>query len=350
MILPGSQLLNLILLAVGMLCIGTWFNTFRMTTKWRFELYAFDFAVGAVLASLLIGLTFGTLGWDGFALRDDMGIAAKQKDALAMLAGAVFNLGNMLMLGGLSIAGVTAAYMIGVSLMFTSGIVIMHFSAPSGNRTMLIVGALLLVLAAVLLGVASRIHSLERLVIQMREGKTKSTKKVVSIKGIVLTFIGGIVASGFFPLVTSAARDGENGVGPYSLGIFFAIGIAITTFVYGLFFMNLPVQGDPLELTAYFKGKAKFHWLGIAGGVLFYFGLISLLVVARAEGKNIPPIFSVRALMLAAALIGTLWGLLKWQEFANAGGKVKTILLIALFIFVVGMAGLSASAGISTAG
>ena len=303
-----------------------------------------------MLASLLIGLTFGSLGWDGFALSDDIHIAAKQKDALAMLAGAVFNLGNMLILGGLSIAGVTAAYMIGVSLMVTSGIVMMHFATPSGNRTMLIVGALLLVTAAVLLGAASRIHSLERLLIQMREGKTKSTKKVVSIKGIVLTFLGGLVASGFFPLVASAARESESGAGPYLIGIFFAVGIAISTFVYGLFFMNLPVQGDPLELTAYFKGKAKVHWLGIAGGVLFYFGLISLLVVARAEGKNIPPIFSVRALMLAAALIGTLWGLLKWNEFSNAGGKVKTILLIALFVFIVGMAGLSASAGISTAG
>jgi glucose uptake protein len=350
MILPGSQLLNLILLALGMLCLGSWANTFRMASKWRFELYAFDFAVGAVLASVLIGLTFGSLGWDGFALTDDLRVAAKQKDALAMLAGAVFNLGNMLMLGGLSIAGITAAYMIGVSLMFTSGIVIMHFTSPSGNRTMLIAGALLLVTAAVLLGVASRIHSLERLVIQMREGKTKSTKKVVSIKGIVLIFLGGLVASGFFPLVTSAARESESGAGPYAIGIFFAIGIAISTFVYGLFFMNLPVQGDPLELTAYFKGRAKFHWLGIAGGVLFYFGLISLLIVARADGKNVLPLFTVRALMLAAALIGTLWGLLKWNDFANAGGRVKTILLIAVFVFLVGMAGLSASAGISTAG
>src|SRR6185312_14165531 len=117
MILPGSQMFNLILLAVGMLCLGTWFNTFKMTTKWRFELYAFDFAVGVVIASLLIGFTFGTLGWDGFALLDDMRIGAKQKDAIAMLAGAVFNLGGMLMLGGLSIAGITAAYMIGISLM-----------------------------------------------------------------------------------------------------------------------------------------------------------------------------------------------------------------------------------------
>lgn len=349
MILPGSQLLNVILLALGMVCLGTWANTFRMTSKWRFELYAFDFALGTVLTAVLLGFTFGTFGWDGFALMDDIGLAAKQKDALAMLAGAVFNLGNMLMLGGLSIAGVTATYAIGVSLMLTLGMVIMHFTAPSGNGAMLAVGAVLVVAAAIMLGVASRIHSLERLVLLMREGKTKSTKKVISIKGIMLTAAGGIVASGFFPLINSA-RDGENGVGPYALGIFFAIGIAASTFVYGLFFMNLPVQGDPLELTAYFKGRARFHWLGIFGGMLFFFGLISLLIVARAEGRNIVQPTAVRALTLAAALIGTLWGLLKWKEFANSGGKVRTILLIALLVLVVGMAGLSASAGLSTAG
>jgi glucose uptake protein len=349
MILPGSQLFNVILLALGMLCLGTWANTFRMTTKWRFELYAFDFAVGAVLAAILIGLTFGSLGWDGFDLGDDVRIAAKQKEALAMLAGAVFNLGNMLILGGLSIAGITVAYMIGVGLMFSTGMVIVYFTSPSGNGAMLAAGAVLVLAAAVLLGYSSRIHSMERLVIMMREGKTKSTKKVVSIKGIFLAALGGIVASGFFPLVNSA-RDGESGLGPYALGIFFTVGVAVSTFVYGLFFMNLPVQGDPLELTAYFKGKAKFHWLGILGGVLFYIGLVSILIVARAEGKNIVPAITVRALMLAAALAGTMWGLLSWKEFANAGGKVKTLLLIALLVFVVGIAGLSASAGMSTAG
>src|SRR5580704_8759475 len=109
MILPGSQLYNLILLAFGMLCLGTWANTFKLTWKWRFELYYFDFALGTLLAAVAIGLTFGSLGWDGFALVDDIGIAGKQKDAIAMGAGVVFNLGNMMILGALSLSGVTVA-------------------------------------------------------------------------------------------------------------------------------------------------------------------------------------------------------------------------------------------------
>jgi len=280
---------------------------------------------------------------------DDLRIAAKQKDATAAAAGVIFNLGNMLILGGLSIAGVTVGYMIGLGLMLAFGMVIMQISSPTGNTPMLLASAVLILAAAVLLGFSARMNSLARLVTQMREGKTKSTKKVVSIKGLLLAGFGGIVASAFFPLVNSA-RSGENGLGPYSLGIFFAAGIAASTLIFGLFFMNLPVQGNPVEMTAYFKGKAKSHWLGILGGILFYFGLVSLLIVARAEGKSIVPLIALRAVTMAAALVGTLWGILKWKEFEGADGKIRTILLIALFIFVVGIVGLSASAGISTAG
>ncbi len=349
MILPGSQLYNLILLAFGMLCLGTWANTFKITSKWRFELYYFDFALGTLLAAILIGLTFGSLGWDGFALTDDLRIAGKQKEALAMAAGGVFNLGNMLIAGALSVAGVTVAYMLGLAIMLTAGIVMSYFMSPAGNGAMLAGGAVLVLGAAILLGVAFRMQALARLVVLMREGKTKSTKKIVSTKGQLLAIGGGLIGSAYFPLMNSA-RSGENGLGPYGLGVFFAIGIVITTFVYSLFFMNLPVHGEPLELSAYFTGKAKSHWLGIAGGILWYIGIASTFVVARAEDKAIPSPVSVRAIMLAAVAVGAFWGLFGWKEFAGAEGRIKTIVMVALFIFVVGAVGVSFSAAISTAG
>ncbi len=236
MILPGSQLYNLIVLALGMLCLGTWGNTYKMTSKWRFELYYFDFSIGALLAAILLGFTFGSLGWDGFALTDDIRIAGKQKDAIAMAAGRiVFNLGNMLILAALSVAGVTVAYLIGLAAMLTCGIVILHFTSPAGNGAMLAGGAVVILASVVALGISFRMHALARLVAMMREGKTKSTKKVVSLKGQILAIVGGIIASGYFPLVDSA-RSGENGLGPYSLGIFFTAGIVITTIVFNLFF------------------------------------------------------------------------------------------------------------------
>jgi glucose uptake protein len=347
MILPGSQLLNIILLVFGMLCIGSWANTLKMIPKWRFELYCFDFVIGAVLASILLGLTFGSLGWDGFALSDDLSLAGKQKDAFALVAGAVFNLGNMLILGALSVAGITVAYVIGVGIMLTSGMVMTRFTSPSGNGALLAAGAAMVFISAILLAFASKMHSMERLVILIREGKTKSTRKTVSVKGILLALAGGIVGGGYFPLV-NAARNGEDGLGPYALGIFFVIGIGISTFVFNLFFMNLPIGGEPLEITAWFQGKAKFHWLGVLGGILWYLGFASVLIVARAEGNNVVAPVTLRALILVAAMVGAMWGLLRWKEFAGASGKVRTTMLIALFSFVLGIVGLCASAGMST--
>lgn len=348
MILPGSQLYNLILLVVGMLCLGTWANTFRMTSKWRFELYYFDFAIGAVLAAVIIGFTFGSLGWDGFALMDDVRIAGKRQDAMALAAGVVFNLGNMLILGALSVAGVTVAYLAGIGMMFASGLTLLYITSPSGNGAMSWGGFALVLAAAVVLGVAFRQQAMARLIALMREGKTKSTRKSVSLKGVFLAIGGGLVAGGFFPLV-NAARAGENGLGPYSTGLFFTVGILISTFVFNLFFMNLPVNGEPLEFTAYFNGKAKFHWLGWLGGILWYCGLCAIFVAARAEGRNIVAPVASRGLLFGSVVIGIIWGFLRWKEFGGAAGKTRTLIMAALVAFVLGAVGLSVAAGISTA-
>lgn len=349
MILPGSQLYNLILLVFGMLCLGTWAVTFRMTSKWRFELYYFDFALGTVLAALIIGFTFGSMGWDGFALMDDLRIAGKMKEAQAMLGGAIFNLGNMLIMAALSVAGITVAYLIGIALMLAGGMAIMYHYAPGGNGVMLWSSAGVVLAAAILMAVSYRMFTMERLVALMREGKTKSTKKVVTLKGQLLAIGGGLVAGGFYPLL-NAAKSGENGLGPYGIGLFFAAGIAISTIVYNLFFMNLPVHGDPVDFATYFNGKAKFHWLGIGGGVLFYIGLLAPLVAARAEETNVVAPVVSRGILLGSVMLGVIWGLLGWGEFSTASKRIKGIVAIAVFIFVVGAVGLTAAAGLSTAG
>jgi glucose uptake protein len=346
MILPGSQLLNVILLAAGMLCWGFWANTFRMTSKWRFELYYFDFALGVLLAALAIGLTFGSLGWDGFALTDDLRIAGKREDVFAALAGVAFNLGNMFILGALSVAGVTAAYIIGLGLMLTAGLAIGYLKSPSGSGSFLFMGAVLVVASAALLAIASRSQSLARLAALAREGRTKSTKKTVSLKGLFLAALGGIVAGVCFPLI-DVARQGDDGLGPYALGLFFALGLFVSTPVFNLFFMNLPIQGEPLEVTAYFGGKFRAHWLGILGGVLCYAGLAAFLIMARAEGINSVPPAALRAIAFAAPVVGALTGLLRWKEFAGAEDKVRALLGVSAILFVAGAAGLSLAANFS---
>src|SRR5437764_2786876 len=115
MILPASYAASLVLLALGMLCPGSWPNTFKKAGgKWRFELYYFDFAIGAMLAAIIAALTLGSLGFDGFSFLDDLSLAGKRHAFFAVIAGIVFNLANMLLLGAISISGMAVAFPIGL--------------------------------------------------------------------------------------------------------------------------------------------------------------------------------------------------------------------------------------------
>src|SRR5580658_9299952 len=111
MILPASYTALMLLLFLGMFAWGTWANTLKSAgDKWRFELYCFDFAIGAFVAALAIALTFGNLGFDGFSFGDDLRLAGKRQEFFAFCAGSIFNLGNMLLLAGVSLVGLGTAF------------------------------------------------------------------------------------------------------------------------------------------------------------------------------------------------------------------------------------------------
>ena len=107
--IPSSSTSVLALLAVALLCWGTWGNTQKAAGKWRFELYYFDFALGTILIALLAALTLGSMG-DGFSFEDNLAISGKRQMAMAAGAGLIFNLGNMLLAAAVSLAGMAVAF------------------------------------------------------------------------------------------------------------------------------------------------------------------------------------------------------------------------------------------------
>jgi glucose uptake protein len=72
MYLPHTYAVALALMIVSMLCWGSWANTFKLSGKWRFELFYFDYALGVLLAAVGYALTAGNLGPDGFSFFDDL--------------------------------------------------------------------------------------------------------------------------------------------------------------------------------------------------------------------------------------------------------------------------------------
>ena len=166
--------------------------------------------------------------------------------------------------------------------------------------------------------------------------KKTSKKKRTGNKALLLAAIGGLVMGGFIPLL-SLAQEGENGLGPYSTALLVALGIVSSTIVYNLFFMNLPVQGTPLEFGQYFAAKAKDHLQGIAGGAIWFIGAGLSLVAARAEGAAHPGPALVFASEQGALVVGTVWGLIAWKEFSGAESNTRLYVGVMLLLSTLGV-------------
>jgi glucose uptake protein len=118
----------------------------------------------------------------------------------------------------------------------------------------------------------------------------------------------------------------------------FGLGVLVTTPVYNLFFMNLPVEGEAVAIRDYLRGTLKQHLLGVAGGMIWAVGAVSNFVAASAPASvNVGPGVSY-ALGQGATLVSTLWGLLVWKEFAGATPAVRKRVALMLILFIGGLA------------
>jgi Putative glucose uptake permease len=326
MILPTTYAAALLLAILTMICWGSWANTFKLTKKWRFELFYFDFSIGVLLAAVVAAYTFGSMG-DDLSFGDNMMITGKRQIGLALLAGMIFNLANMLLVAAISLAGLSVAFPVAIGLAMVIGVAANYIINPQGNPFLLFSGALLLLVAIVVDALAYRANA-------QVEGEV--TNKF-SLKGLILSLVSGVLMGSFYPIV-EVSKAGDIGLGPYSVGFVFAIGVFLSTFIYNLYFMNLPVEGEPISFFSYFKGSKLNHVLGILGGILWSAGAIANFVAASAPASvNVGPAVTY-ALGQGATLVSVLWGLLVWKEFKGADTRVKMLLAVMVALFIAGLA------------
>jgi hypothetical protein len=85
MILPTTYWVALLLAILSMICWGSWANTFKLTGKWRFELFYFDYSFGLLLFAAIAAATLGQLGTE-LSFSDNIVIAGKRQLGYAVLA------------------------------------------------------------------------------------------------------------------------------------------------------------------------------------------------------------------------------------------------------------------------
>jgi len=363
MILPTTYLSALLLMLFSMLCWGSWANTQKLTGKWRFELYYYDFALGVLLCAVITAFTFGTLNGAELSFQDNFLISAYRKMAWAVGAGFLFNLANMLLVAGISVAGLSVAFPIGIGLALIIGVVWNYALNPQGNPIFLFGGAALVLIAIVFDALAYSAHAAAKKQAELAAGpapaaaapaaprmeqrtsrsgrtfsrsNTPTARTPSAIRGIVFCVVGGIMMGGFYPMVETA-KTGDGAVGPYGTALLFAVGLFISTFIYNPFFMNFPIQGLPLGIGEFFRSTRRQHLLGLLGGTIWCAGAIANFVASSAPPQvSIGPAISY-AVGQGATVISALWGLLVWKEFAGAVPRVKSFLAIMIVLFVAGL-------------
>ncbi|MGQ9634023.1 MAG: hypothetical protein ACUVXB_07215 [Bryobacteraceae bacterium] len=331
MTLVESYTIAVILAVLGWICLGAWPNALKLS-RWRFELSYLDVVLGASLAAAALAITFGTFGYDSFTFLDDVMHAGRRNLAYGIAAGAILNLGLMLLVAGMSIIGMTLAFLMGFGLGTGVTVLLAYLASPQGNPVLLSVGAATLLVSIVCSMLTHRLLSLCREFHKMKTGEHRTLRPTVHWKGVILSLAGGVVTAFAQPLV-DMAREPEIGVGPYSLAFLIAAGMLGSSGFYELYFLNLPVRGAPLEPTAYLRGSWRQHVYGLLGGGILMVGSALSLILEASPSELSRPRALFFVLRQGAPLLVAAWGLIAWKDFQHADGKTYGYLVAAITLY-----------------
>lgn len=324
--IPTSPSLVILTLLISLLCWGTWANTQKAAGKLRFELYYLDFALGTLLFALLGAFTLGSLG-DGFTFQDNLAITGKRQMALAALSGVIFNLGNMLLVGSASLAGMAVAFPLAIGTAMIVSVCWNLVANPAGSVGVQAGGLVVMTAAVTLTALAHRMRTLE---------SANGKKKDSGLKATLLGLLGGVLIGLYTPPLAQS-RVGDIGLAPYGALVYFSVGLVLSTLLFSLYFMNLPVQGEALGLKQYWKKPHSRHLWGLAGGVLWSMGALALFTAGSAEREVSAGPALTLLFQFGSALLAALAGLLLWKEFASASAPARGRMFVALALFLAGV-------------
>ena len=325
MFTPQTYSMALFLMTLSMLCWGTWANTQKITRSWPFALYYFDYTIGLLVCSVLFGLTLGQIdpsSPDSFFL--NLRAASQRSLWLAFAGGAVFSVGNILIVAAISVAGMAVAFPIGAGLALVLGAVLNYVVSPAGNPVLIFSGIGLVCIAIVLDALAY---------------KGISRGSAASGKGILLSFVGGIGAGLFYPLVAKSLA-GPGHLQPYTVNVVFALGAVASALPMIYLLLRRPISGSPVELRDYGSGSWNVHAWGIAGGLIWGLGTIANFVASYVPMIGPATSFSMGE---GNTMISALWGVFVWKEFRGASSRVRLYLALMFLCFLVGLTSIALS-------
>lgn len=322
-----SYPLAVVFCIITMLCWGSWANTQKAAgSRWRFELFYWDYVFGVVLMALVFAATLGSFGQAGRSFLPDLGQAEARNLGLAFLGGVIFNAANILLVAAIAIAGMAVAFPVGIGLALIVGVVVNYLSKPGEtNPLVLFLGVAVITVAIVLDAIAYR-----RL-----PGQHRGT----STKGLMLSVLCGLLMGTFYLCVAQAMPEAAEfprmpagKLTPYTAMVLFSLGMLASNFLFNTAIMYKPFVGEPVPLSQYFQGSGRDHLWGLAGGMIWAVGMMFSIIAAGAATFPIS-----YGLGQGATMVAAIWGVFIWQEFREAPPGTNRLLGAMFAAYVLGL-------------
>lgn len=330
MFIVTNYTLAVIFCLVTMICWGSWGNTQKLVSKnWRYELFYWDYVIGMVLFTIILGFTMGSIGSEGRPFCEDLAQASSSSIWWVILGGVIFNASNILLSASISLAGMAVAFPLGVGIALVLGVIVNYLGVPTDNAGLLFTGVALITIAIICNGVASG---------KMQNGDDKEGTSAHK-KGLILAVVAGVLM-GFFYRFVVKGMDVENFVNPapgmltpYSAIFIFSLGVLLSNFVFNTIVMRYPFVGEPVSYSAYFKGSFPTHLCGMLGGAIWGLGTAFSYIASGEAGPAVS-----YALGQGAPMIAAIWGVFVWKEFKGASAQVNRLLAAMFALFIIGLA------------
>ncbi len=309
--------------AITMIGWGSWANTQKLAgrTKWPFELYYWDYAIGLFVFSVLFMFTAGSMGSTGMPARENLRLASPNSILAAVLSGVLFNVANILLVVAIDVAGMSIAFPVGIGLALIIGTIKAYLEQPKGNAPALFLGVVLVLAAMILSALAYR--------------KLSRSSSGNLGKGLLFAVVAGCLMGFFYPKLIQSLSPAFNSapvligkLTPYTALFFFSIGVLLSNVVVNSIFMKAAAR----TYTEYFAGTLRLHSLGILGGAIWMLAFGLNVIASGVAGPAIS-----YALGQGATLVAAIWGVVIWKEFRAAPKGTMPLIASMFAAYVVGL-------------
>lgn len=321
----------LVFCIITMICWGSWSNMQKASCgKWAFQYLYWDYTIGFLLISLFLALVFGNLGYSNQSFFDHLEEISSFYLLLAAVGGVIFNIGNILIVVAIEMAGLTVAFPIVMGLALVWGVLINYIASPLGNGVYLFSGTALVCAAIVVNAIIYQFSA-------------QNTRKQNSKKGSIVACIAGLFLGSFYFFIALAMTDNftfpEPGkLNPYSALVVFSSVALIANVLTNTWLMKRPVVGEKLSYRGYFSGKRSLHLYGLFGGVISGFGTGVSFLCSSVVGPAV-----AYGLAQGATMVAVLWGIFFWKECAGTPYFVHRLILLMMLFYLSGLCLISIS-------